>query len=235
MLHHVCNSHYFTRSSSPNYCNHYDMGNSRLAEVNEFKLLGVTFSKDLSFDLHIDAISRKVTKLSGFITRCTRNMSPFALLNLYKALILPHILYCVCVWAPSQRNHLDRMEKVQRKLTRTLFYKQWPNAVDRPPYYERLLDLDLVKIEDVLKIQRLVLGFKILNDLTPTSFGSFIQPSKLVDSRLLHQSSRTSSFFNSMFISLPRLWDEIPSHLHTVHNLASFKQGCKSHFLSLLD
>ena len=162
-------------------------------------------------------------------------MSSFALLNLYKALILPHMLYCVCVWAPYQRNHLDRIEKVQRKITRTLFYKQSPNAVVRPSYSERLLGLDLVKVEDAVKIQRLVLGFKILNHLAPASFGSFIQSSKLVDSRLLHQSSRTSSFFNSMFISLPRLWDEIPSDVHIVNNLNSFKKGIKSHFLSLLN
>ena len=76
---------------SPNYCDTYIMGDGTLVEVDEFKLLGVTFSKDLSFDSHVDAISNRVSKLSGFITRCTRGMSSYALLNLYKALILPHI------------------------------------------------------------------------------------------------------------------------------------------------
>ena len=150
-----------------------------------------------------------------------------ALLNLW-------IIYCACVWAPYQRNHLDRLEKVQRKITRTLFFKQFPNADVRPPYSNRLTDLDIVRVEDALKIQRLILGFKILNDLAPASFGSYIQHSRLVNTRLLHQASRTSSFFNSMFISLPRLWDEIPSDLHVVNNLSSFKVGCKSHYLSML-
>ena len=199
------------------------------------KLLGVTFGKDLTFDSHIDSISKKVSKLSGFIIRCTKNMSPNTLLNLYKALILPHIIYCACVWAPYQRNHLDRLEKVQRKVTRTLFFKKSPFADVRPPYSDRLLDLDLVRVEDAFKIQRLILGFKILNDLAPASFGSMIQHSRLVDTRLLHQSSRTSFFFNSMFISLPRLWNEIPSNLHTISNLSSFKSGYKKHFMSFLD
>ena len=96
------------------------------------------------------------------------------------------------------------------------------------------IDLDIVRVEDALKIQRLILGFKILHDLAPASFGSYIQHSRLVNTRLLHQASRTSSFFNSMFISLPRLWDEIPSDLHVVNNLSSFKVGCKSHYLSML-
>ena len=229
-----CSVMHMTRSKSPNHCHSYTMGESKLDEVDEFKLLGVTFSKDLSFDSHIDIISRKVSKLSGFIIRCTKNMNSFALLNLYKALILPHIVYCACVWAPYQQNHLARLEKVQRKVTRTLFFKQSPNADVRPPYSERLLSLDLVRLEDSFKILRLVLGFKILNGLAPTSLCSLIKHSKLNNARLLHQSSRTSSFFNSMFISLPRLWDEIPSNLHLVNNLPFFKDGCKSHFLALL-
>ena len=210
------------------------MGDITLDEVDDFKLLGVTFSKDLSFDTHIDKISSKLSKLSGFIIRCTRNMSYSALLNLYKALILPHIVYCACVWAPHQTNHLDRLEKVQRKISRTLFYKQFLKSDVRPPYSDRLSSFDLVKLEDAFKIQRLVLGFKILNGLAPASFAALIQHSRLVNTRLLHQSSRTSFFFNSMFVSLPRLWDEIPSDLHQVTNLSSFKEGCKSHFLSLL-
>ena len=70
-----------TRSKSPCYLDDYFMGESKLEEVNEFKLLGVTFGKDLTFDSHIDSISKKVSKLSGFIIRCTKNMSPNTLLN----------------------------------------------------------------------------------------------------------------------------------------------------------
>ena len=33
--------------------------------------LELTFGKDLTFDSHIDSISKKVSKLSGFIIRCT--------------------------------------------------------------------------------------------------------------------------------------------------------------------
>ena len=65
---------YMTRSKSPNYCDTYIIGDGTLVEVDEFKLLGVTFSKDLSFDSQIDAISNKVSKLSRFITRCTRGI-----------------------------------------------------------------------------------------------------------------------------------------------------------------
>ena len=80
-----CSVMHMTRSKSPNYYNTYIMGDGTLVEVDEFKLFGITFRD------HIDAISNKVSKMSGFITRCTRGMSSYAVLNLHKVLILPHI------------------------------------------------------------------------------------------------------------------------------------------------
>ena len=101
---------HMNRSKSASHSDtYYVMGDSALVEVDEFKLLSVTFSicKDLSFDSHIDAVSYTASKLSGFITRCTRDMSSYALLNLYKALILPHIynLLCLCL-GPSSKESL---------------------------------------------------------------------------------------------------------------------------------
>ena len=75
---------------------------------------------------------------------------------------------------------------MQRKITRTLFFKQFPNA-DVRPHSNRLIDLDIVRVEDALKIRRLTLGFKILNDLVRATFGSYIQHSRLVNTRLLHR------------------------------------------------
>ena len=55
---------HMTRSKSASHCDTYVMRDSALVEVDGFKLLGATFSKDLSFDSHIDAVSNKVSKLS---------------------------------------------------------------------------------------------------------------------------------------------------------------------------
>ena len=86
-----CSVMHMTRSISPNFCRSYSMGDGKLDEADDLKLLGVTFSKDLSFDSQVGLVSDRVSKLSGFIIRCTRNITSTALLNLYKALILPHV------------------------------------------------------------------------------------------------------------------------------------------------
>ena len=80
-----------TRYISPNFCKSYLMSDGKLDEVDDFKLLGVTFSKDLSFDSQEVLFSDRISKLSGFIIRCTWKMTSTALFNLYKALILSHV------------------------------------------------------------------------------------------------------------------------------------------------
>ena len=62
-----CSVMHMTRSKSPNFNSPYFMGTEKLEEVNNLKLLGVTFSKDLSFDSHVGIISDKISKLSGYI------------------------------------------------------------------------------------------------------------------------------------------------------------------------
>ena len=54
-----------------------------------------------------------------------------------KLLSLPTL----CIWAPHQRNRLDRSEKVQRKSTCTLFLSCSRSS---PPYSNRLNDFNLV-------------------------------------------------------------------------------------------
>ena len=165
-----CSVMHMTRSDSPKFCSSYSMGDAILNEVSDFKLLGVTFSKDLSFGTHINNVTNKISKLSGFIIRCTKNMSSTALLNLFKSLVLPHLVYCICVWAPSQGNHIDRLDRVQRKITRVVFYRNSFDVECRPSYEERLFKLDLLKFEDSCKFHRLVFGFKLMNGLLPASF-----------------------------------------------------------------
>ena len=121
--------------------------------------------------------------------RFTRNMKSTAHFNLvYKALILPHVVYCVCVWAPYQHNHIDRLERIDRKDTQVSFYLKISQLFEKwnQLYTERLVDCNLMKLEDAFDFQRLVFGFKLLHGFLPDSFSSLIRISSLNTFRLLH-------------------------------------------------
>ena len=81
--------------------------------VDNFRLLGVTITSDLSWRRHISEVTSKAKRLLGFLYRIFRDSNPQCMAKLYKTIVLPHLDYCSCVWDPSHVTHIARIERVQ--------------------------------------------------------------------------------------------------------------------------
>ena len=209
----------------------YNLDGTLIKVVGDFKLLGVVFSSSLSFSSNVDALCKKISRLTGFVTRISCHMHFSALLHLFKALILPHLTYCAVVWNPCQIGLLDRLDKSQRKISKVLMYrKRCPPDLS---YESRLVEFGLLKTSYLFDLLHLIFCFKLINGMGPSSFVQFFNPSMVNERRYmyLHSTSRTNAFFNSVFVSFPRLWNELPNSVHSSPSLALFKNLCKDHFM----
>ena len=81
--------------------------------VSSFKLLGVIISRDLTWRSHISYIISKAKRLLGFLYRTFKEGGRHCLSQLYKAVVLPHLDYCSCVWDPTHKTHSKSLERVQ--------------------------------------------------------------------------------------------------------------------------
>ena len=157
---------------------------------------------------------------------------PFsALLYLYKAFVLPLLIYCAVVWAPYNACYTSRLEKFQRRITRVLMYRKQCSG-EHVEYTDRLSEFGLLSVDDLFKFQRLQFCFKLLNDIGPASFMDFFHRSRISQDRFLHWRARTNSFYNSVFVSFPRLWENIPLHTRQASSLPKFKFLSKQYFLT---
>ena len=94
-----CSVIHMTRSKSPNYCDTYIVGDGTLVEVDEFKLLGVTFSKDLSFDSQLMLfLTRFQNRL--VLSRGAQEACPLMLCLTSIRPLSCHILSIVLVFGP---------------------------------------------------------------------------------------------------------------------------------------
>lgn len=83
--------------------------------------LGVLFDDRMSFNCHCEALSKRSTRLVGFICRASREFrSPSSLLLLYKSLVLSQLEYASVVWSPQYNVYIDLLESTQRRFLRTL-------------------------------------------------------------------------------------------------------------------
>ena len=93
----------------------YQINGRDLENVQTEKDLGVLMSENLKFQEQINAVVVKANKMLGFISRTIEAREPSIILPLYRALVRPHLEYCVKVWRPFLKKDIEKLEKVQRR------------------------------------------------------------------------------------------------------------------------
>lgn len=96
------------------------LGTSPLKRVHQTTLLGIAFDDRLNFAKHKRAIISKARRTMGFVTHLIRGMTPSAFKNLFAALVLPRLEFCLSVCSPHQKTLRDALETVQRRAVYTL-------------------------------------------------------------------------------------------------------------------
>lgn len=95
-----------TKRKQP-FTSNFFLDNSVLEEVNEFRDLGITTDRHLSWNLHIDKVVAKANRMLGLIKRTCRDFDDRKTLRtLYRALVRSHLEYCSLIWSPYTKNTL---------------------------------------------------------------------------------------------------------------------------------
>ena len=134
------------------------------------KDIGVIIDCELSFDKHIAEKVNKATKIVNIIRRSFMYLAEEIFLNLYKALVRPHLEYANQIWSPRLQRQIDSIENVQKRATKLL------PMYDNLSYEERLKKLRLPTLTYRRLRGDLIETYKILtNKYDPEICGNFIE------------------------------------------------------------
>ena len=81
------------------------------------------------------------SKVLGMIRRNITYKEKSLIIPLYKAIVRPHLEYCIQAWNPHLRKDVDMLEKIQRRATKLI-----PELSDLT-YEERLKECGLTTLE----------------------------------------------------------------------------------------
>ena len=87
------------------------INNANIDEVQNFNFLSLQVSSDITWNLHINEISKKISRIIGILKKLQLIVPTNVLLTIYNTLILSHINYCLLVWGSKSGKILQLQKK----------------------------------------------------------------------------------------------------------------------------
>jgi hypothetical protein len=195
------------------------LNGKKLVPVDSVKYLGMYIDKHLCWDTHIIHLSQKLSRANGILSKLRHNAPRNVCLNVYYALFYSHLIYGCNIWGITTDDNLDKIVKLQKKCVRILTFSDFDSHAN--PLF---IDLKILKVHDVIKLQQLKLAYEYCNNLIPQDLRTFFNCSSEI-----HTSTLTS------LNSVQKSCLTIPS-FKTVHSgNKSLKFQCSSlwnHFMT---
>ena len=195
------------------------INNESINRVSSVKSLGVFIDENLTWQTHIDKLSKKIASGIGAIKRIRPFVPP-------DTLIQPHFDYCNLVWGNCGKTLSDRLQKLQNRAARLLTSSSYD--ADAKGLIQQLGWKDLCTQR---QIQKALMVYKSLNGLVPEYLSSkFLKRNgtcySLRDSenKLVVPLPRTNYLKNSFSYSGAALWNSLPCNLRMIKSLNQFKK-----------
>ena len=91
----------------------YKMGDAVQCRTTQEKDLGVTFSADMKVSEQCGIAASKGNQILGLIRRTITYKEKHLIVPLYKAIVRPHLEYCIQAWRPYRKIDIDKLERIQ--------------------------------------------------------------------------------------------------------------------------
>ena len=98
----------------------YKMGDAVLVRTTQEKDLGVTFSANMKVSEQCEIAASKGNQILGLIRRTIMYKEKQLIVPLYKAIVRPHLEYCIQAWTPYHKKDIDKLERIQRRATKMI-------------------------------------------------------------------------------------------------------------------
>ena len=200
------------------------------ADVQE-KDLGVVTHNSLLWNEQIKASISKANQMICWITRNLIIREKTVMLAIYKALIRPHLEYCVQLWNPVAAHGswgiVLELESVQRRFTRLI------NEVGTLPYSRRLEILNLTTLAERRIRGDLIEAFKMISGISEYGSGLFRTSRSglnLVSSNKCNRSNAKVRNLQRSFLServIP-YWNKLSSEVKNSDSVLTFKVRLES-------
>ena len=219
-----------------------------LEQKDSAKYLGIYLDKHLSWDIHINYLSKKLSRANGILSKLRHNAPRKVCINVYYAIFNSYLTYGCGIWGLTAEKNLKQIEILQKKCMRIITSSDYDSHSN--PLF---IDLKILKVRELIKLQQLKLAYEYWNGIIPNDLKSLFHSSKdthstnlvlksnsknclsLPSVKTLHSGSRSvryqcASLWNYFMTSKILLDEKTCLDMTKIFNFHQFKNKVKEHF-----
>ena len=91
-----------------------------IAEKKIVKYLGIMIDSGLTWQAHIDNLSKKISRSIGLLYKIRPFVNKHIMKMLYYSLVFSHLTYAIEIWGSADKTHLNRLLILQKRAVRLL-------------------------------------------------------------------------------------------------------------------
>uniref|UniRef100_A0A8C5LYI6 Reverse transcriptase domain-containing protein n=1 Tax=Leptobrachium leishanense TaxID=445787 RepID=A0A8C5LYI6_9ANUR len=206
----------------------YRIFDTVLTSTSEDRDLGVIISEDLRVSSQCNRAAGNASRMLGCVGRGISSRKREVLMPLYRALVRPHLEYCVQYWRPYLQKDIDILERVQRRATKMVY------GLKEKSYQERLNDLNMYSLEKRRDRGDMIETFKYVKGIHKVEEGSIFkrkQNSKTRGHSLRLEGQRFKSNIRKHYFTerVVDTWNSLPVEVVEAKTVIEFKQAWDRH------
>ena len=209
----------------------YFLNGTQLKSVDSEVDLGVTISNNLKPSQQCSEVIKKANKIIGLIGRSFEYKSKNTILTLYTSLVRPLLEYCVQAWCPYYQKDIDKLERVQRRVTKII------PSLRNKSYEERLEELNLFPLSQRRLRGDLIQTFKIIKGIDNMDCNKYftIDHSNYTRGngcKIVGKAFGSHESKNHLFHRVVNPWNRLPRDVIDCNTVDSFKCHLDKYFAS---
>ncbi len=209
--------------------------NVLINRVERSKYLGMILDDKLNWIGHIEYVYKKIVKFTSLFYRLREILPTSVLRNLYFALVYPHIMYGIELYANTYQTYLDQLIKTNNKILRILLRRKLDTPVVQLYKSYNTLPIPLLFRYNInILVHKVLFGPEGLPAVYRDYFcvNNDIHEHNTRHCRDLHRSVVNSAHgFRSVREIGPRIWNNTPGIIQKCRSALLFKKKLKEHYM----
>ena len=198
-----------------------------------YKYLGLNFDENLNWKIHIDYVSKKISKMCGIVSKLRHCVDIEILKTVYYALGYSYLRYGNIAWGNATKTTLEPLKKLQNRIIRIMTFAPF-GRVDLEPVY---LDLKILGLPELHFLEKAKFMHKYHNRKLPSLFNNYFETNQTVSHSY---NLRRINYFRPILSNYAEkmikhnglaIWNSIPEEIKNIPNIKSFAYRLKKDIL----